>query len=79
MKKIYIITFNNEREMTHEGTLSTAKTAASKQAKTGEDIRIYEGKMQLKATKWSMELSVPKKGKKTAGKPKWSKWIGTKC
>ena len=71
-KKLFIILYSNGSQIQHEGTLASAKLAATKNAPDGCDIRVYEGKMQIRCTKYAT------KGVKS-GKWKLTAWRNSRC
>ncbi len=71
MKSTFLILFSDNTQIQHHGTLKTAKTAATKNAPEGCDIRIYEGKMQIRSTKYATKTK--------SGKWKLTAWRNSRC
>lgn len=63
MKSTFLILYSDKTTIEHQGTLKTAKTAATKNAPEGCDIRIYEGKSQIRCTKYATKGPKSKKWK----------------
>ncbi len=71
MKSTFFILYSDKTTIEHQGSLKTAKTAATKNAPEGCDIRIYEGKSQIKCTKYATKTK--------SGKWKLTAWRNSRC
>lgn len=67
-QSLFIIHYSDATEIKHTGTLKSAKSHATKNAPIGCDIRIYEGKMQIRSQKYAVKGPKSKKYKLTPWK-----------